>query len=178
MNAILLKWLQVQIALCIIGVCALAWLVIQYPSRLELKSRSDSDFAAAKSASNKITNLRKEVPNGRSQESSLKSIVSRVREGLQDSNIQEQRVGDIRIIGTTPIPKTSFAREDVSVGLKGIELPELFAFIQSQESQQGILCSGIDIRTSSTANEPSGKDKWDVDLTLTQVVEQLSQKTK
>jgi hypothetical protein len=178
MKAFLLRWLQIQLALCAVVAIGLAWLVYEYPNRLELKRRSDSDSAIAKIAASKISSLRKVVPSVQSQGSSLESAVSRVRNGLQMSNIEEQRVEDIRILGTNLIPNTKFAREDISVGLKSIELRELFVFVASQESQQGTLCSGIDLRASKAATETPEKDTWDVELIFTQIIDARIPKPK
>ena len=172
MNGILLRWLQIQCGLCLLTCAVLGILLFQYSQNLATKSRSDRESESTIAIAAKIHEMRKIVPLGRAQESTLESVVSRVRKGLSESDIKETQLGDIRVIGKTVIPKTTFAREDTAVGLKGVELSELFAFIQSQESQSGILVSGIELRTAAQISDETSIDKWDTDLTLTQVIEQ------
>jgi len=150
---------------------ALGVLLFQYSQNLAIKSRSDRESETTKEIAAKIDELRRIVPSGRVQDSSPESSISRIRKGLIESNINESRLGDIRVIGKTVIPKTTFSREDTAVGLKGVELSELFTFIQVQESQTGILVSGIELRTKTQASDESTKDKWDAELTLTQLIE-------
>jgi len=176
MNGILLRWLQIQCGLCLLVCAALSVLLFQFSQNMAIKSRSDRDSETTFAIAAQIDEMRKIVPSGRAQESTLESMVSRVRTGLSESKINEARLGDIRVLGKTTIPKTAFAREDASVSLNGIELIELFAFIQSQEEQLGILCSGIELRTAAQATEDSSTDKWDAELTLTQVIEQPAKK--
>ncbi len=172
MNGLLLRWLQIQCGLCLLLCAALGVLLVQYSQNLAIKTRSDRENKSTTAIASKIDELRKIVPSGSAQESTLESVVSRVRKGLSESDIKETQLGDIRVIGKTVIPKTTFAREDTAVGLKGVDLSELFAFIQSQESQTGILVSGIELRTTTQVSDESSIDKWDAELTLTQVIEQ------
>ncbi len=172
MNRILLRWLQIQCWLCLFACVALGILLFQYSQNLSIKTRSDRENETSIAISAKIDEMRKIVPSGRAQESTLETSLSRIRKGLAESNINESRLGDIRVIGKMVIPKTIFAREDTAIGLKGVELSELFSFIQSQETQTGILVSGIELRTAGQASDESSKDKWDAELTLTQVIEQ------
>ena len=176
MNGVLLRWLQIQIGLCLLTSVALGILLFQFSQNLAIKARSDRESESTFAIAAKIDEMRKIVPSGRAQESTPESSLSRIRKGLSDSSINETRLGDIRVIGKTVIPKTNFAREDTAVGLKGVELSELFAFIQSQESQTGILVSAIELRTAAQVSDESSKDKWDAELTLTQVIEQTAKK--
>jgi len=176
MNGILLRWLQIQCVLCLLVCAALSVLLFQFSQNMAIKSRSDRDSETTFTIAAKIDEMRKIVPSGRAQESTPESSLSRIRNGLLESNIDESRLGDIRVIGKTVIAKTTFAREDTAVGLKGVDLSELFAFIQSQESQIGILVSGIELRTTTQASNETSKDKWDAELTLTQVIEQATKK--
>ncbi|MEQ1829880.1 MAG: hypothetical protein ABL921_28215, partial [Pirellula sp.] len=102
-------------------------------------------------------------------------MISRVRTSLTESTIPESKLGDIRTLGKTAIAKTRFEREDTLVTLKKLTLSEAFGFIQSQEQQPGVICSGIDLRTSDTSKDPSETDRWDIELTLTQHSEQVPQ---
>ena len=176
MNGILLRWLQIQCGLCLLVCAALSVLLFQFSQNMAIKSRSDRDSETTFAIAAKIDEMRKIVPSGRAQESTPESSLSRIRNGLLESNINESRLGDIRVIGKTVIAKTTFAREDTAVGLKGVDLSEVFAFIQSQESQTGILVSGIELRTTTQFSDETSKDKWDAELTLTQVIEQATKK--
>ena len=172
MNAHLLRWLQIQWALCAIACLALVVISFRYSRSLDLMARSDSDRKSALAIAMKIGDLRKVIPVGRSQESTVESVHSRIQSGLRDIGISEEKVTSITPIGTTPILKTTFARTDTRVNLKGVELSELFAFIQSQESQLGVMCSAVEITTVSIANDATTRDTWDANVTLTQVIEQ------
>ena len=176
MNGFLLRWLQIQCGLSLLAGLALGVSLVQYSQNVAIKTRSDRESDSTAKIAAKIDELRKLVPSGQAQQTTPESSLSRIRKGLTDSNIDERRLGDIRVIGKTVIAKTTFAREDTAVGLKGVDLSELFAFIQSQEEQLGILCSGIELRTAAQGTDDSANDKWDADLTLTQVIEQSPKK--
>ena len=178
MNGILLRWLQIQCGLCLLTCAALGILLFQYSQNVAIKSRSDRESETTIAIASKIDEMRKIVPTAGTQQSTHESVVSRVRSGLAESNINESHLGDIRSIGRTVIQKTTLAREDTAVVLKVVELIELFSFVQSQESQAGILVSGIELRTTAQDSDESDKDKWDAQLTLTQVIEQTEKLPK
>ena len=176
MNGFLLRWLQIQCGLSLLACVALGVSLFQYSQNVAIKTRSVRESESTATIAAKIDELRKIIPSGQAQHSTPESLLSRIRKGLTDSNIDERRLGDMRVIGKSVIAKTTFAREDTAVGLKGVDLSELFAFIQSQEEQLGILCSGIELRTAAQGTEDSAKDKWDADLTITQIIEQTAKK--
>jgi hypothetical protein len=82
--------------------------------------------------------------------------------------LDESLMADLKIIGKSQIQRTNFSREDSAVTFRSISLSELFAFIATQESPGGMICSGIDLRVSK---QPSTSDveRWDATLTLTQL---------
>jgi hypothetical protein len=176
MNGTLLRWLRIQCVLCLFACLVLGILLFQYSQNLAIKTRSDWDRQSTNAIAAKIDEMRKIVPSGQTQNAASESSLDRIRSGLSESNINEARLGDVRMIGRTAIPKTTFAREDTAVSLKGVVLGELFSFIRTQEAQLGILVSGIELRTSAQPTDDTSKDRWDAELTLTQLIEQVPKK--
>ena len=133
----------------------------------DIQRRASSDLAICHHLCKQIKVLKESVPDQLDRDNSSDETISRVRQGLLQAGIDEKLLGEIKIIGKTAIPNTSFAREDASVTLKGIDLKSLFAFITSQESAAGgMLCSGIDIQVAKSLAE-SGPALWIPQLTLT-----------
>ncbi len=133
----------------------------------DIQRRAVSDLGVCNDLCKQIKELRESVPDQSGDGSSSEETVSRVRQGLLQAGIDENLLGEIKIIGKTAIPNTSFAREDASVTLKGIDLKSLFAFVASQEfAAGGMLCSGIDIQVAKSSEE-SGPALWIPQLTLT-----------
>ena len=141
--------------------------VSQFLSSQDIQRRASADLEICKELCAQIKELKAVVPDQPAKENSSEETISRVRQGLLKSGIDEKQLGDIKIQAKTAIPKTSFVREDASVTLKGIDLKSLFAFISSQEtSAGGMLCSGIEIRVAKSP-EGGGESQWIPELTLT-----------
>ena len=171
MRSIQLRWLQIQLGLCGLAAVAVLILCYEYSRLTELRSRAKLDRDRTVATAEKIETIRAEVPISSGKQATSDSILTEIRSGLEEANIPETRIGDIRVVGKTMIPKTSFAREDTSVSLKSIEFGELFAFVQSEESKSGTLCSGLEISAALIASDETLNDRWDVTLTLTKVME-------
>ncbi len=172
MKPVLLRWLQTQLVLCSLATLVLLFLCVEYLRLTGVCTRSQEDRKKTELIAAKIEQIRAEVPMSSGPRVNSDSILSEIRRGLQEANIPETRIGDIRVVGKALIPKTTFAREDTLVSLKSIELGELLTFVQSEESKSGTLCSGLEIASATIAKDESSNDQWDVTLTLTKVIEE------
>ncbi len=146
-------------------------------SAQDIQRRASADLVVCNDLCKQIKDLKATVPDQTQRENGSEETISRVRQGLLKSGIDEKLLGDIKIIGKTAIPKTSFVREDASVTLKGIDLKSLFAFISSQEASGGrMLCSGIDIQVAKSL-EGNGPALWIPQLTLTHLTQAAKRST-
>jgi hypothetical protein len=133
----------------------------------DIRRRALAELAACNALCKEINILKASVPDQEARNNGSEETISRVRQGLLQSGIDEKLLGDIKIIGKTAVPKTSFVREDALVTLKAIDLKSLFAFISSQESAAaGMMCSGIDIQVTKSI-DGTGPALWIPQLTLT-----------
>lgn len=151
--------------------------ISHFLSAQDIQRRALADLVISDELCKQIKDLKASVPDQAQRDNGSEETISRVRQSLLQSGIDEKLLGDIKIIGKTAIPRTSFVREDALVTLKPIELKSLFAFISSQEVSGGrMLCSGIDIQVAKSP-EGSGPALWIPQLTLTHLTQAAKRST-
>lgn len=162
----LILWLSILLL-----VIALPVSIFNYSLHHEAQIDAIRDETASAKLVTQIVEMRSIVPDSKPKDDDPSNTISRIRESLLITGLDERQLVDVRILGEVQIPKTPFSRRDVSIRLKGVELEALFKFISNEETQTpGITCSQIDIQLSKGASE-AVRPSWDAQLTLTHLVE-------
>jgi len=170
MNAWLLRILQAEIAIIIGFGVLLAYLMNQLQTSKSLAERSQSEWLATDQHAKELEKLRNELPSTGVTTGQSESAIAQLKASLEQAQIAESKLGDIRVLGKTEIPNSRFVREETLVGLKQVTLPDTLALIRSQEKRPGTFCSGITLQT--VTGKKDDLELWDVELTLTSLVEQ------
>ncbi len=178
MNRVLARFNSVVWCLNLLGLIVVTYFVYVAGSRVDVVNRAEQELEVTRSTVAAISKLREEVPDEQSSPSALSDKIERVRTGLAQCGIPESTIQEIGNLNRTPIPKSAFTREDVAVRLREIALEKILAFAQNEEQRKGnVVCSAINLRSSNTPSEDDFQ-LWDIEIILSQIVRDRSDKKK